>query len=379
MNEFEDMIALLKACAPERDARSAALTARNVACQAMAALYRKSGAEMPDGESFLDLMSGKCVRAAMRERGISAALEYVRVLGSHAMHEKRVTKNAAIAAVAYAASIVAAVRETAEPKADAEAFEMPRELTEAETRKEYIDLFLSEAGWELVGHDNTPQPCKAGTEIKVTGMPPSGQDGFCDYVLYGRSGLPLAVVEAKRTSESPEKGRKQALLYAERLADEYFCQTPVVYYTNGYRIWCIDGVYPDRELSAYHTLGELEKLMHKRHRAPIRDFKVNRDIAGRPYQITAVTSLCEWFNDMHRRGLLVMATGTGKTRVSVSLVDVLSRNSWVEHVLFLADRTELVDQAKKAFVKLMPSASICVLSDKSDDGNPDTARLVFST
>ena len=143
---------------------------------------------------------------------------------------------------------------------------MPRPLSEAETRKEYIDLFLSEAGWELVGHDNTPQPCKAGTEIKVTGMPPSGQDGFCDYVLYGRSGLPLAVVEAKRTSESPEKGCKQALLYADRLADEYFCPTPVVYYTNGYQTWCIDGLYPDREVCAYHNLSELEGLLHRRAR-----------------------------------------------------------------------------------------------------------------
>ncbi len=271
------------------------------------------------------------------------------------------------------------MRETVEPKADAEAFEMPRELSEAETRKEYIDLFLSEAGWELVGHDNTPQPCKAGTEIKVTGMPPHGQDGYCDYVLYGKNGIPLAVVEAKRTSVSPEKGRKQALIYAERLADEYFCPTPVVYYTNGYQIWCIDGLYPDREVCAYHTMEELGGLMQRRHRAPISDFKINRDIAGRPYQITAVTALCEWFNAMHRRGLLVMATGTGKTRVAVSLVDVLSRNNWVEHVLFLADRTELVDQARKAFVKLLPNMSISVLSDKTDDGNPDTARIVFST
>ena len=388
MKGFEDMIALLNACAPERDAKNAALTARTVVCQAMAALYRNAGEEMPDSDSFLEMMGGRCVRNLIRERNLAAAFEYVRVLASHALHEKRVTKNAATAAVAYAAAIVeatAAWGHAALPVDDggvrgAPALpSMPHSLSEAETRKEYIDLFLSEAGWELVGHDNTPQPCKAGTEIKVTGMPPSGQDGYCDYVLYGKDGTPRAIVEAKRTSVSPEKGRYQAILYAQRLVEEYQCATPVIYYTNGYQLWCIDGIYPDRPLCAYHTMEELEGVQYRQGRRPISDFTINRDIAGRPYQITAVTALCEWFNDMHRRGLLVMATGTGKTRVAVSLVDVLSRNDWVEHVLFLADRTELVDQAKKAFVKLLPSMSIAVLSDKRDDGNPDTARIVMST
>lgn len=378
MSGFEDIIAQLELCAPERDARNAALTARNVVLQAMAALYRHADEAMPSGESFLEMMGGRCVRNLIREKNLTAAFEYVRVLGSHAAHDKRVTKNAAVVAVSYAAEIVEAVYGAVTNTSVFE-YAKPRPLSEAETRKAYIDLFLSEAGWEKVGHDNAPQPCKAGTEIKVTGMPPKGQDGYCDYVLYGKDGIPLAVVEVKRTSESPEKGRKQVIIYGERLAAQYGCAMPVLYYTNGYQIWCIDGIYPDRELCAYHTLGEIEGLMHRRKRAPISDFKINRDIAGRAYQITAVTALCEWFNAMHRRGLLVMATGTGKTRVSVSLVDVLSRNNWVERVLFLADRTELVDQAKKAFAKLMPSMSISVLSDKRDDGNPDTARIVFST
>ena len=181
MNGFEDMIALLRECDPERDARSAALTARNVVCQAMAALYRHAEEEMPDGDSFLEMMGGRCVRNLIRERNLAAAFEYVRVLASHALHEKRVTKNAATAAVAYAAAIVeaaAAWGHAALPVDDggyggvrgAPALpSMPHSLSEAETRKEYIDLFLSEAGWELVGHDNTPQPCKAGTEIKVSG------------------------------------------------------------------------------------------------------------------------------------------------------------------------------------------------------------------
>ncbi len=371
----EELVARLNAVA--RDARGAAAEAHDVAMEAMALLYRAAGEELPEGDSFLERMGGKAVAELVREKGLAPAFDYVRVLGSHALHEKHITKNAALAAVEKASEILAAVRAKVEPGAPA--FKYAHPLTEAETRKEYIDLYLREAGWELAAADNTPAPCKAGTEIKVTGMPPNGQDGYCDYVLYGRDGLPQAVVEAKRTSASPEKGRQQVKLYGERLAAQYGCATPVLYYTNGYRIWCVDGLYPDRELGAYHRLGELEGLLFRRNRKPIHDFRIDRGIAGRPYQITAVTSLCEWFNALHRRGLLVMATGTGKTRVAVSLVDVLSRNDWVEHVLFLADRTELVDQARKVFAKQLPDMPLLVLNDKSDEGSPDAAKIVMST
>ena len=192
MNDFEKMLAQLKACDVKSNAANAALLARGVVLQAMAALYRACGEEFPGDASFLEIMGGRCVRALVRERGLSAAFEFVRVLGSHAMHDKRVTKNAATAALGYATAIVEAAAcagrppyqgTAARPEGDGGvrgAPALPRPLSEAETRKEYIDLFLSEAGWELVGHDNTPQPCRAGTEIKVTGMPPSGQDGYCD-------------------------------------------------------------------------------------------------------------------------------------------------------------------------------------------------------
>ena len=183
MNDFEKMLAQLKACDVKSNAANAALLARGVVLQAMGALYRACGEEYPSEASFLEVMGGRCVRALVRERGLSAAFEFVRVLGSHAMHDKRVTKNAATAALGYATAIVSAMRDKVAPGSAAH---LPGTgMSEAETRKEYIDLFLSEAGWELVGHDDTPQPCKAGTEIKVTGMPPSGQDGYCDYVLYG--------------------------------------------------------------------------------------------------------------------------------------------------------------------------------------------------
>ena len=129
-------------------------------------------------------------------------------------------------------------------------------------------------------------------------------------------------------------------------------------------------------------------MIQKRGRNDICDFSVNEKITDRPYQKIAIKAVCEWYNAKHRRGLLVMATGTGKTRVSISMVDVLMRNEWVKNVLFLADRTSLVDQAKKNFAKLLSNVPVAVLNDSNDenivrDKNGKiiavNARIVFST
>ncbi|MBO7181543.1 MAG: DEAD/DEAH box helicase family protein, partial [Kiritimatiellae bacterium] len=174
----------------------------------------------------------------------------------------------------------------------------------------------------------------------------------------------------------PEKGRHQVDLYGECFKAVYGYK-PVLYYTNGYTTKVIDGVYPDRTVIAFHTLEELERMIQRRARKDITDLKINDEISGRPYQKIAITSIYEKLNKKQRRGLLVMATGTGKTRVSISLVDVLMRNQWVKNVLFLADRTSLVSQAKRNFSKLLPNCSICVLSE---GGEKDfNARLMFST
>ena len=203
------------------------------------------------------------------------------------------------------------------------------------------------------------------------------RQGYCDYVLFAANGLPLAVVEAKRTSVSPVKGKHQAELYASCLEKRYGIR-PVIYYTNGFETYIIDGLgYPPRRLYAFHTESDLELLIQKRQRHDITDFSVKDNITDRHYQKMAIKSVCEHFNTKHRRGLLVMATGTGKTRVSISLVDVLARNGWVKNVLFLADRIPLVSQAHKNFVKLLPHMTTSVLSEERD---PDTtARITFST
>lgn len=250
-------------------------------------------------------------------------------------------------------------------------------LTEAETRKYFIDIMLEEAGWSVLGENGSLVPGKACIEVEVQGMPNAQNKGYADYVLFGTNGKPLAVIEAKRTSKDPKVGRQQAILYADCLEQQYGVR-PVIYYSNGYRTYVIDGLgYPDRELLGFHTADELELLIQRRDRGPITDFSINDQITDREYQKRGIKAICEHFNTNHRKGLLVMATGTGKTRVAISLTDVLMRNAWVKNVLFLADRTALVNQAAKNFTKLLPAATVSVLSDNR---TPDmNARIMFST
>lgn len=253
------------------------------------------------------------------------------------------------------------------------------DISEAETRRRFIDLMLREAGWELVETEGEAVGGKACVEIEVDGMPNTTGKGYADYVLYGDNGKPLAVIEAKRTSKDPVVGKHQAELYADCLERKHGVR-PVVYYTNGFEIHIIDGLgYPERQLFAFHTKKDLELIISRRtSRHDINDFSVRDEISDRYYQKRAIKSMCEWFNGRHRRGLLVMATGTGKTRTAISLVDVLQRNNWIKNTLFLADRTSLVNQAARNFQKLLPNSPTTVLSDKTTEVDPN-ARITFST
>ena len=268
-----------------------------------------------------------------------------------------------------------------------ETIEAPQDITdkidysEAETRKLFIDLLLEEAKWEVLDKEGAIVPSKACIEIEVNGMPNSAGVGYVDNVLFGANGKPLAVVEAKRTTKSPEVGRQQAILYADCLERQYGVR-PVIYYTNGFKTFIIDGLgYPSRRVHGFHTEEDLLVLLQRRGRNGITDLKINDEITNRAYQKQAVKAICENFNGMHRRGLLVMATGTGKTRVAISLCDVLMRNGWAKNILFLADRTALVKQAHKNFTKLLPSATTARLDDfkPTDKESVMKARILFST
>ena len=245
-----------------------------------------------------------------------------------------------------------------------------KDISEYETRKKYIDLELKLAGWDFEANITE--------ELKLSGMPNAHQEGYADYVLFGKNGLPLAVVEAKRTSVDPRVGQNQAKLYADCIENEYH-QRPVIYYTNGFEIYMWDDMkYTPRKVAGFYTQDELQLLINRRNsRQSLEHIFVDDKITNREYQLEAIKSVCETFEEGHRKALVVMATGTGKTRTAISIVDVLADKEWVKNVLFLADRTVLVKQAKNNFTKLLPNMSTCNLLSTTD--NPEDSRIVFST
>ncbi|WP_336650537.1 DEAD/DEAH box helicase family protein [Kocuria rosea] len=234
---------------------------------------------------------------------------------------------------------------------------------ESDTRRLLIDMYLHEAGWAL---DQARD-----REYRVEGLP-SGGGGFVDYVLWGGDGKPLAIVEAKRTGRSPEDGARQVEEYADALLAESG-QDPVIYLSNGYehrvRDRSTDAAY--RRINGFHTRNELERLVQRRRRRkPLTSLPINQVVAGRPYQERAIRAVAEHFEIHHqRRALLVMATGTGKTRTVIALTDLLTRASWARTVLFLADRTSLVKQAERAFKAHLPNTTVVnLVEEKSTDG-----------
>ena len=394
-----------------------AISARNALEFVIKYVYKAKVGYLPVQASLFELIESYEISNFINDQVIKDSLHYIRILGNNAAHNNKIRTTEAMLGLENLHFFVGEIlillgvldeypvfdkalieKKTEEKPIEVENIEVhgeaekvfnegiqhgatlnaqrPAYMSEAKTRKLLIDLYLKEAGWDVCEQEDVCVPGKAGIEIKVLGMPNGTGEGFCDYVLYGRDGKPLAIVEAKKTSVSPEKGRHQVCLYGECMRAKYG-YVPVLYYTNGYSIKVIDGLYPDRDLVAYHTLAELELLIQRRKRGKITDLKISDEITNRPYQKMAITSVCEHFNADNRRALLVMATGTGKTRVAISLVDVLSRNKWIKNVLFLADRTSLVKQAKKNFAKLLPQMSVCELSGS---GEKDlNARLMFST
>jgi type I restriction enzyme R subunit len=239
------------------------------------------------------------------------------------------------------------------------------DYNEATTRKRIIDLELARAGWAL------DQP--RDREYEVTGMPKRSGDtsetgkGYVDYVLWGEDGKPLAVVEAKRTIADPRRGQQQAKLYADCLKKMHG-QRPLIYFTNGYTTWLWDDLmYPPREVAGFCKKDELDTLIRRREqRKPLDVAQVKDAIAGRYYQKRAIGSIAQHFASKHRKSLLVMATGTGKTRTAVALVDLLQRAGWVKRALFLADRVALVRQAVNAFKQHLPESSPVNLGTEKD-------------
>lgn len=245
----------------------------------------------------------------------------------------------------------------------------PLEISEYKTRKVYIDTMLQDAGW-IEGKYWL-------NEVELAGMPNKSEVGYADYVLYGDDGKALAVVEAKRTCVDVSKGRQQAKLYAD-IIEKQQGRRPVVFLTNGFETHIVDGQYPERKVAAIYSKRDLEKWFNLlRMRTHLNHVTVDKNIVGRYYQEGAIKAVCDSFDRKNRRkALLVMATGSGKTRTVIALSKVLLERGWVKNILFLADRTSLVTQAKRSFVNLLPELSVTNLCEEK---NNTTAHCVFST
>jgi len=245
----------------------------------------------------------------------------------------------------------------------------PASVTEAETRRIYIDAMLKEAGWDITKPKHI--------EFEVCGMPHDGGIGYADYVLWGNDGKPLAVVEAKKTLADAYKGKRQAELYANCL-EQMFGQRPVIFYTNGFETWLWDDTfYAPREVQGYYSKDELQLLVNRRTtRKTLNGQAINKNIAGRYYQEEAIKRVLGTLENKARGALLVMATGSGKTRTAAAITDLLTKANWAKRLLFLADRNALVTQAKNAFNTHLPHLTAIDLTKEEED---TASRIVFST
>ncbi|MDF1718060.1 MAG: DEAD/DEAH box helicase family protein, partial [Antarcticimicrobium sp.] len=277
--------------------------------------------------------------------------------------------------IALEAELAQLRAEVAEARRANQSVPDPHDYDEATTRDAFIDLLLHEAGWPL------DQP--RDREFPVQGMPNQSGEGFVDYVLWGADGKPLGLVEAKRSKKEPRTGQQQAKLYADCL-ERMYGQRPVIFATNGYEHWIWDDQrYPPRQVSGFLKRDELELLHQRRgNRKPLADVAVDDSIAGRFYQQRAIRRVGESFEkDRQRKALLVMATGSGKTRTVIALIDQLMRANYVKRVLFLADRVALVKQAHGAFKTHLPATPSANLLQRHDPARNDHsgARVMLST
>lgn len=308
-----------------------AINARKALEYIVRALYFMKDMAIPERATLFEMVDGTPFRSFINDDRVMMAVHYVRKVGNLGAHTGNVSKKEAFFALLNIYNVIGAIllklklvkeikpfNKELIPKAidhpsftptivevkatdtiitasdkstlsDTEpVIKIPSDISEAETRKLYIDLLLREAGWDVLSQKNVPFAAKAGIEIYVPGMPNNKEEGYCDYVLYGKDGKPMAVIEAKRTSVSEEKGKHQAELYADCLEEQYGVR-PVIYYTNGFHTKIIDGLgYPPRPVMGFHTIDDLELIISRRSRQKIIDLAIKDKITNRYYQKNAI-------------------------------------------------------------------------------------------
>jgi type I restriction enzyme R subunit len=258
---------------------------------------------------------------------------------------------------------------------------MHNQLTEAQTRYNLIDPQLVKRGWNLADRRSVS------FEVPVDGYDASPINGITDYCLYRSNGEVLAVIEAKRTRRDARVGKEQLYQYLTKIEGKQSFR-PFGFLTNGDDIWFWDSIdYPDRQVAGFFTVEDLERLLfNKQNRLPLADAKIKESIINRSYQVEAVRRIGEHLEKRKKRkALLVMATGSGKTRTVMALIDVLLRSRQAQKILFLADRDSLVEQAlTKGFKQHIPAESrerirTWYLDDPAEKTKIDGARVLVST
>ncbi|ALM07745.1 restriction endonuclease subunit R [Sediminicola sp. YIK13] len=233
-------------------------------------------------------------------------------------------------------------------------------MNESTTRKELIDIHLKEAGWDVNDHTQVVEEYVVDLIAGNQAKEPTGKNlnnQFSDYVLLGKNGKPLAVVEAKKSIKDANTGREQAKQYCYNIQKQTNDILPFCFYTNGHDIffWDLENA-PPRKVIGYPNREDLERYQYIREvKKPLTSELINTKVAGRDYQIRAIRSVMDGLEQKRRTFLIVMATGTGKTRTTIALVEALMRAGWAEKALFLVDRIALRDQALEAFKEHLPN------------------------
>jgi len=235
-------------------------------------------------------------------------------------------------------------------------------FTEEYTRQLLIDEALGATGWNVGKNGLSTEEVQQ--EFEVDNQPTHSGIGYADYVLFDDNGKPLAVIEAKKTSKDANAGKKQATLYADSL-EKRFQQRPIIFYTNGYDIYLWNDIQnePPRKIYGFYSKDSLQYLIFQRiNKLKAEEIVPDPNIAGRLYQMESIKRVIEKFDTKHRKALIVQATGTGKTRVAVSICDSLSRANWVKRILFLCDRRELRKQAKNVFTEFLSGEPLTIVT-----------------
>lgn len=326
-------------------------------CYWLARTYTIDAANLPaTGMAFdLELLKPKLKNPAPAP----SSMEAVAKLADELAAKDKELAEARAASTALEHQLVEALAQIAAAKQRNQATPDVHNYDEALTRAYLIDQDLHDAGWPLTQDEDREYP--------VTGMPSTSGVGYVDYVLWGADGLPLALVEAKRSTKDPLVGKQQAKLYANCL-EQKFGRRPIIYYSNGYKTWLWDdALYGDRPVQGFHTRDQLELLIARRTtRHVLAGEPIDNAIVERGYQHGAIRAVTESFETSSRKALVVMATGTGKTRTAVALSKLLMDANWAKRILFLADRVSLVQQAARAFKTHLPGSAPAILGRDND-------------